>query len=77
MASGPDFRAASEYFMIGMECVVSFALGAAGGIYLDRRVGGGTLWPIVGGALGFALGVWNIIRLVRRKGQGRGGKGQP
>jgi F0F1-type ATP synthase assembly protein I len=67
-----------EYFMVGMECVVSFGLGAAVGIWVDHRVGGAWgLWPVAGGAAGFALGVWNIVRFVRRGGQGRGGKGNP
>jgi len=66
MASGPDFRTAMRYATAGIEVLVAFGLCAAGGVCLDRRLGGQTLWPIVGGAVGFAVGMWNLIRIAKQ-----------
>lgn len=66
MATGPDFRTAMKYATVGIEFLVAFGLCAAGGVYLDRRLGGGTLWPLVGGAVGFAFGMWNMIRMAKQ-----------
>ena len=66
MATGPDFRMAFRFLASGIEFVCAFGLCAAGGVYLDGRLGGGTLWPIIGGAIGFALGLWMMIRMVKQ-----------
>ena len=66
MATGPDFGTAMRFATAGIEVLVAFGLCAAGGVWLDRRAGGGTLWPIVGGAVGFGFGMWNLIRIAKQ-----------
>lgn len=66
MGTGPDFRMAMKYATAGIEFIVAFGLCAAGGVYLDRWLGDGTLWPLVGGAAGFAFGTWNMIRMAKQ-----------
>ena len=74
MAAGPDFRTAMKYATAGIEFVVAFGLGAAGGVYLDRWAGGGTLWPLAGAALGFAVGMGNMVRMAKQFRRDAGGK---
>ena len=77
MRTGPDLRTAMKYLMAGTEFLVAFGLGAAVGVYADRRRGGGTIWPMVGGAAGLAIGTWMLVRLARESRKDFDRKGKP
>ena len=58
-----DHREMLRYASVGMEFIAAFGLGVVAGMYLDRRRGGGTLWTLIGAALGFATGMYRIWRV--------------
>lgn len=55
-----------RYASIGMEFIVSFGLLMLAGLWLDRRIGTLPAFTLVGGALGFGLGLYRLISDVRR-----------
>jgi ATP synthase protein I len=52
---------ASRITSLGLE----FALPALGGVYLDRRFDTRPWGTLIGSALGFALGMWHILKIAR------------
>jgi hypothetical protein len=44
---------------------VEMALPGLGGHWLDRRLGTGMVFLLVGVALGFAMGMWHLLKLTQ------------
>lgn len=51
---------------IGMEFTASIALLGVGGHYMDRWLGTGPWLMLVGGALGFASGLWIMLKAAKK-----------
>ncbi len=49
---------------IGLE----MALPAAGGYWLDRRIGTSPLFVVLGAILGFAVGMFHLLQIARQQG---------
>jgi hypothetical protein len=61
----------------GLEFIVTFGLPMAGGLWLDGRLGTTPGFMLLGGAAGFALGLYRLVRQARpgkpKDGQDEGG----
>jgi len=55
-----------RYASIGLEFLAVFCLGLAGGVWLDRRAGGGTWWPVIGSAAGLAVAMARMFGMARQ-----------
>ncbi len=55
-----------RYSTVGLEFIVVFGLGVAAGAYADRKTGGGTTWTLVGAIVGFAAGMYRLVRVARQ-----------
>jgi F0F1-type ATP synthase assembly protein I len=71
-----------RYASAGAEFIVTFGLVMAAGVYLDKRLGTGPWFTMIGAALGFAGATWRLVRQARAIGkemQDRrtAGKGEP
>jgi F0F1-type ATP synthase assembly protein I len=65
----------TRYAFAGVEFVVAFALPLAGGFWLDGRLDTTPGFMLLGGAAGFALGLYRLIRQAKagqRKGDDEG-----
>ena len=51
-----------RYLSVGVEFITIFVALLAGGIWLDGRVGPRPAWTIAGAVLGFAGGMYRLIR---------------
>jgi F0F1-type ATP synthase assembly protein I len=63
--SSPDDQDSAGWYRlsgIGLEFVVSIAVLGGAGMWLDRRLGSSPWFTVVGGMLGFATGMWMIIK---------------
>jgi F0F1-type ATP synthase assembly protein I len=49
----------------GVEFILTFALPLAGGLWLDRWLGTMPGFMLLGGAAGFALGLYRLVRVAR------------
>jgi len=61
-----DYRPMARYATIGLEFLAVFCLGLAGGVWLDRRAGGGTWWPVIGAGVGLAVAMARMFRMARQ-----------
>ncbi len=55
-----------RYASVGVEFTVTFLVPLALGYWLDRREGTTPGFMLLGGSIGFALGLWRLIRQARR-----------
>ena len=62
----PDYRPMARYATVGLEFLAMFAVGLAGGVWLDRRAGGGTWWPVIGAGLGLAVAMVRMVTMARQ-----------
>ena len=60
-------RDALRYASVGVEFILTFGLAMAGGLWLDGRLGTTPGFMLLGGAAGFALGLYRLIRQARDK----------
>ena len=51
---------------LGMEFAVAVALGVCGGYYFDRKMGSAPWGTLVGVLVGFALGMYIVIKEAKR-----------
>ena len=61
-----------RFAIVGVEFILTFALPMVGGLLLDFRLGTIPGFTLLGGAAGFALGLYRLIRQARTN---RGGDG--
>lgn len=66
-----------RYAGVGVEFIGAFAVGVALGLYVDSKTGGGTIWTLAGGAAGFALGMYQIVRVAKEYRRESEGKDSP
>jgi hypothetical protein len=50
---------------------IEMALPGLGGHWLDRRLGTGMMFLLVGVALGFAMGMWHLLKLTQGPSKGK------
>lgn len=55
---------ATSVTSVALEMVLPVFLG----YWLDTKLGTRALFAIVGGAVGLTAGIWNLVRLTRRRG---------
>ncbi|MBI4615112.1 MAG: AtpZ/AtpI family protein [Planctomycetes bacterium] len=61
-------RTILRYSHLGLQFVLLVTGGVLGGRWIDGRFGGGGLWTILGLALGFAAGLYVLVRETARIG---------
>lgn len=57
-----QLRVMYRYATIGLEFIFAFGVCLAAGFYADRRLGGGIAWTLLGGAVGFLVGMYRLIQ---------------
>lgn len=62
----------ARYATVGIEFIGAFGLCLALGVWADRRFGGGYVWTLVGAGVGFAAGMYRLMRVAREVNRGRG-----
>ena len=65
-ASREFFRSISLVTQLGLTMVVGIGLGFAGGYFVDRWLGTGHAFLIVGILLGIGAGFYNVYRMLQR-----------
>jgi F0F1-type ATP synthase assembly protein I len=55
-----------RYTTAGIEFTLTFGLPLAGGLWLDRRLNTIPGFSLLGGAVGFAVGLYRLLRQARR-----------
>ena len=53
----------ARYATAGIEFITAVGLLTGGGYWLDRRLGVLPLWTLVGFAVGFAAGLYRLVRI--------------
>ena len=66
-----------RYATVGVEFIAAFGMCFAVGLYVDQKRGGGTIWPLVGAAVGFAAGMCRIVQVARQYRRDSDGKDRP
>ena len=60
-----DLKGMWRYTTVGVEFIAAFGIGFGIGLYLDRKVDGPAPWPLIGAGVGFAAGIYRIVRVAR------------
>jgi F0F1-type ATP synthase assembly protein I len=63
MSKPQDPREMLRYTSVGMEFIAAFAMGLVVGYWADWRWDTSPLWTLVGSAVGFAAGIYRIVRV--------------
>ena len=53
-----------RYSTVGMEFTLTFLSLLGGGVWLDKRIGTMPVYTLLGGGLGFAAGLYRLLRRV-------------
>jgi F0F1-type ATP synthase assembly protein I len=61
-----DPRGLVRHASLGVEFIVTFLIPLALGYWLDRREGTLPGFLLLGGSIGFALGLWRVVQQGRR-----------
>jgi F0F1-type ATP synthase assembly protein I len=64
----PPMTIAMEWSARLMTIGLEMALPAAGGYWLDGRIGTSPVFVILGAMLGFAVGMFHLMQIARRQG---------
>jgi F0F1-type ATP synthase assembly protein I len=66
MADDIQWQRIMRYAFTGAEFTVIFVATLMGGLWLDRKLGTLPAFTLVGGLLGFAMGLYRLIQEARR-----------
>jgi F0F1-type ATP synthase assembly protein I len=58
-----------RYASAGVEFIATFGILMAAGVFLDKWLGKGPLFTLIGAALGFAGATWRLVRQARAIGK--------
>ncbi len=65
---GPEqLRGYLRFLHLGWQMALSLLIGVFGGVWLDGKLGSGSVFTVVGSVLGIGLGMAVVIREVGRK----------